>query len=319
MTGAQEVPDQMPVRTPAESRRRANVCVLGSANMDLVVTVDRVPKPSETVTGRHFAQIPGGKGANQALAAARAGGVVRMIGAVGRDEFGQRIRAALDTDGIDTTGLLVADEPTGTAHIVVDAAGENSIVVVRGANGSVRTLTDDHREVIRTSDVLLLQLELPIEVVNEAAIWAAEHGVRVVLTPAPVAPLPGDLLAAVDLLVPNEHEAALLTGGLDARDAAQRLRSRGVDAVAVTMGRRGCLYADGEGVVEVPALDVVAIDTTAAGDTFVAAFTVALAEGRPVRESLDWATAAAAISVQRAGASTSMPYRPEIDALLASS
>ena len=205
-----------------------------------------------------------------------------MIGAVGKDEFGHRIRAALDADGIDTTGLLVADEPTGTAHIVVDATGENSIVVVPGANGSVRTLADDHREVIRTSDVLLLQLELPIEVVNEAATWAAEHATRVVLTLAPVAPLPGDLLAAVDLLVPNEHEAGLLTGGLDARDAALRRRRRGVDAVAVTTGRRGCVYADSEGVVQVAALDVEAIDTSAAGDTFVAALSVALAEGRPV-------------------------------------
>jgi ribokinase len=303
--------------TSATTPRRARVCVLGSANMDLVVAVDRTPRLGETVTGRQFAQIPGGKGANQALAAARAGGQVRMIGAVGNDAFGQRIRAVLEADRVDTTGVLVVDEPTGTAHIVVDADGENSIVVVSGANGSMRTLTDDHRDVIKASDVLLLQLELPTEIVNQAAVWGAEHAVSVVLTPAPVAPLSDDLLAAVDLLVPNEHDGARLTGQDNVRTAANMLLSRGVGAVAVTMGRRGCLYADGTTVTEVPAIDVPAIDTTAAGDVFVAALTVALAEKRETRESLRWATAAAAISVQRPGASTSMPYRREIDALVA--
>jgi ribokinase len=294
---------------------RATICVLGSANMDLVVTVDRAPGRGESVPGHGFEQIPGGKGANQALAAARAGADVRMIGAVGNDAFGKRIRAVLEADGIDTSGIVVADEPTGTAHIVVDAHGENSIVVVAGANGSMRTLSDDHRAVISAADVLLLQLELPLQIVEQAAAVAAENRTRVVLTPAPVIPLPEDLLAAVDLLVPNEHEAMLLSGERDTRQAAQTLRKRGANAVAVTLGRRGCLYADGAAIVEVKAMDVQAVDTTAAGDTFVAALTVALAEGHAVRESLDWATAAAAISVQRRGASTSMPYRHEIDAL----
>ena len=297
--------------------RRTSVCVLGSANMDLVVTVGRAPKPGETVVGREFTQIPGGKGANQALAAARSGGDVRMIGAVGDDTFGRRIRAVLEADGIDTTGLRSVDEPTGTAHIVVDEDGENTIVVVSGANGTVRLLTDHHRAAIRTSDVLLLQLELPTETVDVAARWGAENGVKVVLTPAPVRPVSADLLEAVDLLVPNEPEAALLTGVEDPRLAAEALLSRGPRAVAVTMGRRGCLYADGSQVLQVPAIEVPAVDTTAAGDTFVAALTVALGEGRAVPECLEWATAAAAISVQRPGASASMPHRQEIDALVA--
>ena len=297
--------------------RRTSVCVLGSANMDLVVTVGRAPKPGETVVGREFTQIPGGKGANQALAAARAGGDVRMVGAVGDDTFGRQIRTVLEADGIDTTGLQLVDEPTGTAHIVVDEDGENTIVVVSGANGTVRSLTDDHRAAIRTSDVLLLQLELPTEIVDVAAKWGAEHGVKVVLTPAPVRPLAADLLDAVDLLVPNEHEAAQLTGVDDPRLAAEALLSRGPRAVAVTMGRRGCLYTDGSQVLEVPAIQVPTVDTTAAGDTFVAALTVALGEGRAVSECLEWATAAAAISVQRPGASASMPHRQEIDALVA--
>ena len=162
--------------------KRASVCVLGSANMDLVVTVDRAPTPGETAVGHEFAQIPGGKGANQALAAARAGGDVRMLGAVGDDAFGRRIRAVLEADGVDTIGLHIVDVPTGTAHIVVDAYGENSIVVIPGANGTVRTMSDDHRTAITTSDVLLLQLELPIEIVESAARWGAECGVTVVLT-----------------------------------------------------------------------------------------------------------------------------------------
>jgi ribokinase len=304
---------------PPRRPRRAAICVVGSANMDLVVTVDSAPGHGETVTGEAFEQIPGGKGANQALAAARAGADVRMIGAVGDDIYGDRIRAVLEADGIDTSGVLVTDDPTGTAHIVVDARGENSIVVVPGANGSMRTLSDDHRAAIRAADALLLQLELPVQIVEQAAAVAADQETRVVLTPAPVIPLSDDVLAAVDLLVPNEHEAMLLSGLLsgeyDARQAAQALRKRGAAAVAVTLGRRGCLYTDGAAMVEVKAMDVEAVDTTAAGDTFVAALTVALAEGRGVRESLDWATAAAAISVQRRGASTSMPYRHEIDAL----
>jgi ribokinase len=296
---------------------RPSICVLGSANMDLVVTVDRAPESGETVVGHKFMQIPGGKGANQALAAARAGGSVRIIGAVGDDAFGQRIRVALEADGIDTTGLRVVDEPTGTAHIVVDGDGENSIVVISGANGTVSSLTDDHRAVIRTSDVLMLQLELPIEIVDAAARWGAEHGVKVVLTPAPVRPVAANLLEAVDLLVPNEHEATLLTGEDDPRSAAEAFLAQGPRAVAVTMGRRGCLYADSAQLLEVPAIEVATVDTTAAGDTFVAALTVALAEGRAVSECLEWATAAAAISVQRPGASASMPHRQEIDALVA--
>jgi ribokinase len=297
--------------------RRVSVCVLGSANMDLVVTVERAPRLGETVRGTRFVQVPGGKGANQALAAARAGADVRMIGAVGNDEFGSRIRAVLAADRIDTTGLLTVDEPTGTAHILVDDHGENAIVVVPGANGSLRAVTDDQRAAITAADVLLLQLEVPYEVVSRAAQWASTHGTTVVLTPAPVVPLDPDLLGAVDLLVPNEHEAAQITDEDDVHAAARELVRRGVvGAVVVTMGHRGCLYADRSRVLEMPAVQVEAVDTTAAGDTFVAALSVALAEGRQVEESLSWATAAAAISVQRHGASTSMPYRAEIDSLL---
>lgn len=296
---------------------RPSVCVLGSANMDLVATVEQVPRLGETVTGTDFLQLPGGKGANQALAAARAGADVRMLGAVGDDAFGAAIRQVLEADGVDTSGLQVSDEPTGTAHILVESGGDNLIVVVPGANGTVRSLNDDHRVAIAAADVLLLQLELPLDVVVEAAVWARERRRQVVLTPAPVLPLPSRLLRAVDLIVPNEHEAARLTGEADPAAASRALLGQGVGAVAVTLGERGCLYtaADTE-PLPVPAPRVEVVDSTAAGDTFVGALVVALADGRPAADALRWATAAAALSVQRAGASASMPHRHEIDTFL---
>lgn len=295
--------------------RRASICVLGSANMDLVAFVDRSPAPGETVTGRSYEQLPGGKGANQALAAARAGGEVRLVGAVGDDAFGEAIRGVLAADGVDTRGLVTADTATGTAHIVVDGDGTNAIVVIPGANGTVRELTDEHRAAIDAADTLLLQLELPLELVVEAAAYAHSVGVRVVLTPAPVLPLPAQLLSAVDLLVPNEHEAARLTGLDDPGAAARALVAAGVAAVTVTLGERGSLYlerGESEPIVE-PAVPVRAVDTTAAGDTFAGCLAVSLAEQRPLRESLQRASAAAALSVQRVGASASMPTREEID------
>ncbi|MGH3358456.1 MAG: ribokinase [Nocardioidaceae bacterium] len=299
---------------------RASVCVLGSANMDLVALVERAPSPGETVTGRSYEQLPGGKGANQALAAARAGAAVRMVGAVGADAFGESIRAVLTRDGVDTTGLAVADVATGTAHIVVDDAGTNAIIVIPGANGTVQQLTDDRRTAIAAADTLLMQLELPLQVVVEAARYARSVGTRVVLTPAPAVPLPPELLEVVDLLVPNEHEAALLTGEHEPVSAARALIEGGVAAVAVTLGERGSVYlaADAEPVAE-PAVPVRAVDTTAAGDTFVGCLAVALAEGRPLREALRWASTAASLSVQRIGASASMPSRTEIDAAVAAS
>lgn len=297
---------------------RPRIGVLGSANMDLVVTVDRAPKLGETVTGRTFHTVPGGKGANQALAAARAGGDVTFLGAVGADAYGEQIRALLAADGIDVTGLASSTEPTGTAHIVVDAQGGNSIVVVPGANGTVTELTEAHRAAIAGVGTLLLQLELPLAVVAEAAAFARAEGVRAVLTPAPASPLPAGLLGSIDLLVPNEHEVAVLAGDLGPTSphAAAMALSGGTTEVLVTLGDRGSAYhpADGEPVV-VPAVEVKAVDTTAAGDTFVGAFAVAQGEGRPVAEAMRWASAAAALSVQRLGASTSMSRRVEIDEL----
>ncbi|MCX4867712.1 ribokinase [Streptomyces sp. NBC_00257] len=291
------------------------IAVLGSTNMDLVAYVERAPGRGETVTGREFRTVPGGKGANQAVAAARAGGQVTMIGAVGDDEYGVRLRSNLEHAGIDTDLLHTVEGPSGTAHIVVDDTGANSIVVVPGANGTVTALGPGEMAAIAGADLLLLQLELPLSAVIEGARVAHAQGVRTILTPSPVQPLPSELLDCVDLLIPNEHEAAEISGFTDPHASARYLLSQ-VPAVVITLGSKGCLYAarGGEPVV-LPAPEVTAVDTTGAGDTFVGTLAVALGERRPVPRALAWASAAAALCVQRPGASTSMPYRTEIDAV----
>ncbi|MGW0774242.1 ribokinase [Streptomyces sp. NPDC002835] len=290
------------------------IVVLGSTNMDLVAFVAHAPQRGETVTGREFRTIPGGKGANQAVAASRAGGEVAMIGAIGSDPFGQQLRHTLESCGIDTDLLRTAEGPSGTAHIVVDDEGGNAIVVIPGANGTVTSLAPGEEALIAGGDTLLLQLELPLSAVLDGAEAARRHGVRTVLTPSPAQPLPPELLAATDLLVPNEHEAATLTGVADPHSAAQELL-RQVPEVVITLGAAGCLYAArGSEPITVPAPSVTAVDTTAAGDTFVGALAVALGEKKPVAQCLAWASTAAALSVQRPGASSSMPYRSEIDA-----
>lgn len=290
------------------------IAVLGSTNMDLVAYVARAPARGETVTGREFRTIPGGKGANQAVAAARAGAEVVMIGAVGDDVYGAALRANLEHSGVFTDLLHTAEGPSGTAHIVVDDEGGNAIVVIPGANSTMTTLGAGETAAIGAADLLLLQLELPLSAVVEGARSARAQGVRTILTPSPVQLLPDELLDCVDLLIPNEHEAAALTGRSDPQAAAAVLL-RHVPEVVITLGAKGCLYAARDGApVPYPAPTVTAVDTTGAGDTFVGTLAVALGEGRPVPEALAWASSAAALCVQRPGASLSMPYRSEIDA-----
>jgi ribokinase len=293
----------------------SDVVVLGSANVDLVVTTDRLPGRGETIAGGTFRQVPGGKGANQAIAAARAGGTVRFAGAVGDDDLGRQILAALATAGVDTAAVGRADVPTGTAHITVAAGGDNTIVVVPGANGTLTDLLPAHAYAIATADTLLLQLELPLPVVQAAATHAHALGVRTILTPAPARPLPDDLLAAVDLLVPNEHEATIIAGVDDPYQAAEVLAKR--CDVLLTLGERGALYATADAEpVAVPAFPVTAVDTTAAGDTFVGVLAASLAAGTAMAEAMRRASAAAALSVQRPGASDSAPTAAQIDAFL---
>ncbi|WP_406156485.1 ribokinase [Streptomyces sp. NBC_00882] len=291
-----------------------HIAVLGSTNMDLVTYVEKAPRRGETVTGRDFRTIPGGKGANQAIAAARAGATVSMIGAVGNDGFGTRLRSTLEHSGVTTDHLRTIEGPSGTAHIVVDDAGGNAIVVIPGANGTVDHLAPGDEGLIASADALLLQLEIPLAAVLAGAQKARAHGVRTILTPAPAQPLPPELLDATDLLVPNEHEAATLTGRGDPFAAGAALLDR-VPRVVITLGAAGSVYLtrDAEPLA-VPAPHVTAVDSTGAGDTYVGALAVALGEERPIREAMTWAATAAALSVQREGASASMPYRSEIEA-----
>ncbi|MQA04076.1 MAG: ribokinase [Streptosporangiales bacterium] len=281
--------------------------------MDLVAYTPRLPDTGETLTGHAFETIPGGKGANQAIAASRAGASVRMVGAVGSDAFGADLRATLAAAGVDPAAVRTVEGASGTAHITVDDQGQNTIVVVPGANGTVTELTDAERAVVAASSTVLLQLELPLSAVVQAAQVGHGAGAEVVLTPAPAVPLPDDLYAAVDVLVPNAGEATRLTGESGVETAAKALL-RKVPAVVVTLGGDGCLLftADGE-ELQLPALPVDVVDTTAAGDTFAGALAVARAEGRAWPDALRWASAAAAISVGRKGASTSAPVRAEID------
>ena len=289
------------------------IAVFGSANMDLVAYGGERPGGGETVTGREFRAVPGGKGANQAIAAARAGAHVRFAGAVGDDDFGPRLRATLVQAGVDVSRLRTVPGASGIAHIVVDEAGGNSIIVVPGANAAV---TAPEPADLAGCAALLLQLELPMPAVLAAAGAARAAGVPVALTPAPVRDLPGDLLARVDLLIPNEHEAAKITGVADPERALAALLER-VPAAVITLGDRGALYgARGAEPLRVAAPKVRAVDTTAAGDTFAGALAVARAERLPPAAALRFAAAAAALSVRTAGASTSMPSRPDIDAFL---
>lgn len=301
---------------------RSHLVVIGSANMDLVVRSERIPAPGETVLGEAFRQIPGGKGANQAVAAARLGAPVIFVGRVGQDPFGEALRAGMQADGIDTSCLQTdLTEPTGVALIGVDAQGRNAITVASGANFQVGSDdVDQAYPAIRRASTLLLQLEIPRETVLYAAQMARIVGIPVILNPAPVSPsdpLPDSLLAQIDVLTPNEHEAAALLGyastaGLDWEQIAIALRDRGVKTVVITLGEEGCVLADASGVRLVPAVPVKAVDTTAAGDCFTGALAVALAENRSLHEAAQFAAQAAAISVTRPGAQPSLPTRTEV-------
>jgi ribokinase len=292
------------------------IVVAGSANMDVVGIAERLPRPGETVLGDDFVMTPGGKGANQAIAAARAGGRCTFLGAIGSDSFGVTINAKLAAAGVDTAGVRTSYGTSGVAVIMVDRAGENSILVSPGANNTFTGLTADERAVIAAGDVLLLQQEIPVATVVSAARAGQAGGTRVILNAAPARELPDELLAAVDLLVVNEVEAQAITGrGEPDMDALLAV----VPRVVLTLGGEGAWFADRDGrSVRVPAFRVKAADSTAAGDAFTAALAVAWGEGRDLVDAVRWANAAGAACVRTIGASNSLPHRAEIDALYAS-
>lgn len=305
--------------------RPPRIVVVGSLNMDLVTRAPRRPQRGETLTGESFGMFVGGKGLNQAIAAARQGASVRMVGRVGADDFGRRLRQTLEAAGVDAQ--LVAEDSatsTGVATIVLDAEGDNSIIVVPGANGHVGP-EDVARaaEAIAAADLLMLQLEVPLAAVLRAAEIARAAGVRVLLNPAPApaGPLPDELLRLVDVLTPNETETQSLTG-LSASDdeaaarAAAALRARGVGAVVLTLGARGALLADGERTVRVPGYVVQVVDTTAAGDAFCGALGTQLALGRPLEAAVSYANAAGALATTVLGAEPAMPRREAVERLM---
>jgi len=301
------------------------VCVIGSANVDYAVALPRLPSPGETVSGGTLLVNLGGKGANQAVAARRLGAEVRMIGCVGDDADGRRINESLAGAGIGVDGLRASREAaTGTALIMVDAQGRNQIAVAPGANHRLTVeMAAPYAESIAWADVLACQLETPLAVVRWALGEARRHDVTTILNPAPVQPLDSEILALVEFLTPNEHEAARLTGlAVDslesARAAAGRLLALGAGAVLVTLGERGVLACGGDGAAHYPAFPVEAVDTTAAGDAFNGALAVGLAAGGTLDQAIPLANAAAALTCTKRGAQDSLPVRAEVEAFLRS-
>ncbi len=298
------------------------VVVLGGINMDLVGATERMPAPGETVFGRSFHTAPGGKGANQAVAAARLGAEVRMVGRVGRDEFGPVLLEGMRREGIDVSGVATdPDNSSGIAMILLDGQKENYIVAIYGANlASDREQVKAVESALDGADVLLLQLEAPLAVAAEAARIAKGKGVRVVWDPAPALEMGKDAYALCDALTPNQVEAEFLSGipvsDLDsARIAARKLVGEGVSACVITMAEAGAYYATQRDEELIPPFDVKVTDTVAAGDAFSAGLGVALAEGRSLGEAIKYASAAGALAVTKRGAQEAMPYRREVDAL----
>jgi ribokinase len=300
------------------------VLVFGSINMDLVARTPRLPAVAETITGYEFFTAPGGKGANQAVAAARLGAPTKMVGRVGADAFGPELRQNLEAAGVDTSPVFTdTTVSSGVAIIAVDDQAQNNIIIIPGANGQVGAEDVQRLEQnLPGAKVLLLQLEVPLEAVTAAAQLARQHGVTVILDPAPARDLPLELYAVVDLLTPNEVEAAQLVGfsvktPADADRAATVLRGRGVETVIIKMGALGVFYAQASGEKSfVPAFKVEAIDTVAAGDAFNGGLAAGLVAGKALPEAIRWGAAVGALSATKRGAQPSMPTQAEFEAFL---
>jgi ribokinase len=288
-----------------QSSPRGGVLVVGSANLDLVATTARHPSPGETLIGHDYSEHPGGKGLNQAVAAARAGSPTRFVGAVGRDDAGQTLTRVAAESGVDTSEIADVDASTGRALILVAESGENSIVVVPGANELCPVGT------ARAGEVVLAQLEVPLNTVESTFLTAREVGATTVLNPAPARPLPPELLELVDIIVPNEHELDLLGG-------VSSLLEKGVGTVVVTLGAEGARVHTRDGAVDIPTLSVDAVDTTGAGDTFCGYLASGLASGLPLENAARRGCLAAALSTTRAGAVPSIPTSAEVGGVSAS-
>jgi len=294
------------------------IVVVGSLNMDLVTTVPSLPKPGETLTSTSFATIPGGKGANQAVCAARLGAQVKMIGKVGADEYGSQLISILDEAEVDTKGIY-QDGKTGLAFIQVSVEGENTIVLYPGANGEISAdQIEKQTSILEGADYVLLQLEIPFDTVNHTLKLASSLGKKVVLNPAPARPLPDDWYHKIHTLTPNETELSILTKQeiqteTDVIKASNILIEKGAKRIIVTMGKKGAYLVNPNGHTHIPAFAVPTVDTTGAGDSFTAAYTVGMAQGMDEVEAAKYASKVAAIVVQRKGAIPSMPYGDEVE------
>lgn len=296
------------------------ILVVGSSNTDMVIKTEHLPRPGETVLGGTFFMNPGGKGANQAVAISRLGGKVSFVCKTGSDIFGHQSQQLFEEEGIDTSYIFSdPNHPSGVALITVDAHAENCIVVASGANANL--LPSDLAQAIEAideADLILMQLEIPMETVEYVAEIAYRKNKKVILNPAPACPLPSSLLQHLYMITPNETEAEMISGikitdEISAGEAAKRISDMGVQCVIITLGSKGALVYQDSVVDIIPALKVNAVDTTAAGDIFNGALTVALFEGRDLPDAVRFACKASAISVTRVGAQSSAPYRNEVD------
>ncbi len=296
------------------------IFVAGSSNTDMVIKSKKFPKPGETILGGRFLMNPGGKGANQAVAAARLGGMVTFVGKIGNDIFGKQAVRLMEDEGINVENVVTDQEkPSGVAMITVDEKGENSIVVASGSNGTLNAAdVEKAQEEVDKAAIILMQLEIPLDTVEYIARIGAEKNKTVILNPAPATDLSDSLLRNVSILTPNETEAELLTGVKvideeSAAEAARQLRAKGVDTVIITLGSEGAFIYNDELAVRIPAPKVTAVDTTAAGDTFNGALAVALSEGLKLDTAVAFANKAASISVTQMGAQSSIPSRKMLD------
>lgn len=281
------------------------ITVVGSINMDLVTLTNELPKMGETVIGKQFKMNPGGKGANQAVAAARLGAQVKMIGCIGKDRFGEELLSQLQNEGIDINGVEQITDSTGTAMITV-CGHDNHIIVVPGANDYVTaSFVESKREIIADSDILILQLEIPLEGVKKAVEIAKANNVKVILNPAPIKDLPVDLIEQINYFTPNEHEQALLIKEMNEKQIREK--------VIVTKGSNGVSFRDGDKEVNLPALRMTVVDTTGAGDAFNGGFAVAIGRGLSLSDACRYGNATAALSTAKFGAQTGMPLKAEVE------
>ena len=296
------------------------IVVIGSCNTDMVINTERLPLPGETIIGGSFFMNAGGKGANQAVAAARLGGKVSFMAKVGNDHFGSRSIEQYKAEGIDVEHILTdSRQPSGVALIMVDAKGENCIAVASGANANLRPEDIENApSIIEQGDIVLMQLETPLETVEYVARVAKEKGKKVILNPAPALQLPESLLKNLYMIIANETETEYISGvkitDMDSIcRAADIISSRGVENVVITLGSKGAFIKENGAYHQVPAIKVKAVDATAAGDTFCGALCVALAEGNSILEAVEFANKCASVTVTRMGAQSSLPHRSEID------